>query len=206
MFSPLDADAVLEELGSKFPLALVRAVDSARADLRALRAWKPDWLVGLFQREVAGVIHARIWTYLTAELDGIDGITFRTDEPHREIAVSAAMGRTFRLRVKRHSDGDQISSYPTSSDLAFWDGKADASFEGLEEIHLAAGYRWDPTTADIGAPVISYREGKSNVIWAVEVDAGHGDAAVPMSYVPIPPSLPQVDFAASERDGESDTR
>lgn len=205
MFSPQDSDSVLGEIGSKFPLALVHATDAARDDLRELRSLKPDWLQGMFQREVAGIVHARIWEHLRAELDGVGGITFRTEEPYREVRIVTPLGRTFKVRVKRHSEGDRISSYPTPSDLQFWGG-AVVTFEGLEEVPLAAGYRWQAATNDVGAPVISYREGKENVVWAVEVDAGAAGGVEPLRYTPILPSLPQVDLAASVRDEESGTR
>ncbi|WP_211374002.1 hypothetical protein [Cellulomonas fimi] len=206
MFSPRESETVLSELGSKFPLALVRATDAARGDLRSLRRWRSDWLQGMFQREVAGIVHARIWAHLMAELDSVDGVTFRTEEPYREVRVVTPLGRTFKVRVKRHSEGDRISSYTTPSDVEFWGG-AVLSFDGLEEVPLAAGYRWEAATGDVGAPVISYREGKENVIWAVEVDAGQADAAAPLRYTPIaPPGLPKIDLAASRRDAESGTR
>ena len=205
MFSPRDPDIVLEELGDKFPLALVRATDAARSDLRELRTWKREWLQSMFQREVAGIVHARIWDHLTADLDGVEGIEFRTEEPFREVRIVTAFGRTFKVRVKRHSEGDKIRSYPTPSDLEFWGG-AVVTFEGLEEIPLAAGYRWEAGTGEVGAPVISYREGKENVIWAVEVDAAAAGGVAPLRYTPILPTLPQIDLAASQREEESGTR
>jgi hypothetical protein len=102
----------------------------------------------MFQREVAGIVHARIWTHLTAELDGIGGIALRTEEPYREVRVVTPLGRTFKVRVKRHSEEDKISSYPTPSDVHFWGG-ALVTFEGLEEIPLAAGYRWEAARGEI---------------------------------------------------------
>jgi hypothetical protein len=146
-------------------------------------------------------------SHLTGELDGVDGISFRTEEPFRVAAVSTPLGRTFTVRVKRHSEADRISSYPTPSDLEFWGG-AKVTLDGLDDVPLAAGYRWDAVTGQIGAPVISYREGKDNVIWAVEVDAGASGETVPITYTPILPDLPQVDLAADladERAEESGT-
>lgn len=206
MFSPRDSEAVLGELGSKFPLALVNATNAARDDLSELRQWRPNWLVGMFQREIAGIVHSRIWSHLTSELDGVDGINFRTEEPFRVAAVSTPLGRTFTVRVKRHSETDRISSYPTLPDLQFWGG-ARVTLDGLDDVPLAAGYRWDSTTGQIGAPVLSYREGKDNVIWAVEIDAGAPGGAIPITYTPILPDLRQVDLAAdlaTERAEESD--
>ncbi len=170
-----------------------------------MRAWQPGWFPTMFQREVAGIVHARIWAYLTAELEDVDGIAFRTTEPFREVRIVTPLARTFKVRVKRHSEEDRISSYPTPSDLEFWGGVA-ATFEGLEEVPLAAGYRWDAATGEVGVPVISYREGKDNVVWAVEVDADAAGGAVPLRYTPILPELPQIDLAAGVRDEETDAR
>ncbi|ROS78718.1 hypothetical protein [Cellulomonas sp. PhB143] len=205
MFSPRDSDIVLQELGDKFPLALVRATSAAGSDLRELRTWRPEWLQSMFQREVAGIVHARIWDHLTADLDGVDGIEFRTGEPFREVRIVTALGRTFKVRVKRHSEDDKISSYPTPSDLEFWGG-AVVALEGLEEVPLAAGYRWVAATGEVGAPVISYREGKENVVWAVEVDADAAGGVAPLRYTPILPTLPQIDLAASQRGDERGAR
>lgn len=201
MFSPRESEAVLEELGDKFPLALVRATDAAREDLSDLRSWRPDWIVAMFQREVAGILHSRIWAHLMSELEDVEGITFHTQEPFREICTTTPMGRTFKMRVKRHSEDDRISSYSTASDLEIWGG-AVVTFSGMEQITLAAGYRWISETGEVGAPVISYREGKDNVIWAVEVDAGIAGSATSLHYTPILPPLPGVELAAADRDEE----
>lgn len=202
MFSPHDQDRVLSELGDKFPQALVHATDAAREDLHAMRDWRPGWFPSLFQREVAGIIHSRIWAHLTTDLDGLAEITLRTEEPFREVRIASPIGRTFTIRVKRHSEEDQIRSYRTPQDVEFWGG-AVMTLEGLEEITLSAGYRWDSVTGEIGLPVITYREGKENVIWAVEV--ARGDAGVtPIQYTPIQPPLPRVDLASDLPDEEND--
>ena len=198
MFSAHDSDEVLGELGSKFLEGLARATDAAREDLRDLRAWHPDWVAQMFQREVAGFVHSRIWAHLTLLLDGVDGFAFTTREPHREASISGPTGRTFVVRVKRHNEGDRISSYPTATDIEFWGG-GQMPFEGWEAVSLAAGYRWASDTGEVGPAVISYREGKNNVIWAVEIDGGAADGSVPLTYTPILPDLPQIDLAAGIR-------
>ena len=193
MFTPRDRQALLDELGDKFPRALVVATDAARADYESFRRAYPDWVQGMFQREIGGIIHARIWAHLLPELEGVGGVGVRDREPYREVTVTTGTGRTIKIRVKRHSEDDQISSYPTPSDLAFWGG-AVVTFDGMEEVPLAAGYRWLAETGEIGSPVISYREGKLNVVWAVELERGGLQGIEPVRYTEIAPTLPEVDL------------
>ncbi|HEY0118225.1 MAG TPA: hypothetical protein VGC04_05540 [Cellulomonas sp.] len=126
-----------------------------------------------------------------------DGVTMLDQEPAREVCVTLDTGRAYRLRLNRHSDRNRVRSYPTRTDLAFWGAPASApTLDGMEEIRLAAGYRWDDETREIGATVISYREGKDNPIWAVEVEAGA--AAQPIAWAPISgPNLPEIDLERS---------
>ena len=146
-------------------------------------------------RGVANLIHERIWAHLVVELQPLlaDGVSLIDREPTREVAVQLETGRTYRLRFKRHSDRDLISSYSTRTDVAFWGGPAAGTLGGMEEVRLAAGYRWNAETRDLGATVVSYREGKSNPIWAVEINAG-GAGAAPISWSPASPNLPLVDL------------
>lgn len=189
---------MLDELGDKFPHALVTATDGAREDLQEMRTWKPSWFPSMFQREIAGVVHARIWARLQQELDGVGDIKLVTREPFREVHISTLMGRTYTLRVKRHREGDRISSYSTLSDVEFWGGVV-ATFDGMEEVSLAAGYRWNSLSGTVGQPVISYREGKENIIWAVELDHGV-ELGAPLRRTPILPTLPVIDLAGADED------
>ncbi len=131
--------------------------------------------------------------------------SLRSSEPHREISAVTSTGRTYTLRIKRHDSDDLVSSYPTPSDVAFW-AAGSAKFEGMEEVSLAAGYRWDHELREIGSAVISYREGKTNPIWAVEVGAAATDVK-PFSVRPILPTLPDVDLrdASSSDSGVSNS-
>ncbi|MEU4361014.1 hypothetical protein [Promicromonospora sp. NPDC023987] len=204
MFSPRDSHTVLDELGSKFLLALVRATDSARDDLASMRTWNPGWFPYFFQRDVACLVHSRIWAALMSELEGVDGVNLRTEEPFREVRISTVSGRTYTLRIKRHSEDDQIRSYATPTDIAFWGGIS-ATFEGMEEVRLAAGYRWLAASGDVGNPVVSYREGKENPIWAVEIDTGAAGSVTPIEYYPVEPTMPQVDLIQNEQAKDEDT-
>jgi len=204
MFSPRDSQTVLDELGSKFLLALVRATDSARDDLASMREWNPGWFPYFFQRDIACVVHSRIWAALMSELEEVDGVNLRTEEPFREVRISTGSGRTYTLRIKRHSEDDQIRSYSTPTDLAFWGGLS-ATFEGMEEVRLAAGYRWLAASGDVGNPVVSYREGKDNPIWAVEVDTGAAGSVTPVEYRPVSPTMPQVDLIQTTQAKDEDS-
>jgi hypothetical protein len=199
MFSPWDSQVVLDDLGDKLPHALMRATDLARQDYAELRSKFPSWVPRFFERDAANVIHPRIWAHLEDELDGVDGITLVSREPHRQINLQTSVGRTYTMRVKRHSQRDRIRSYPTLSDVRFWSGGVrQQTIEGLECINLAIGYRWHKDRREIGAAVISYREGKDNVIWAYTIDEGMADGGTPFTYTPILPDLPQIDLRDSQ--------
>lgn len=146
-----------------------------------------------------------IWAHLEDELYGVDGIEFVSREPHRQINLQTPVGRVYTMRVKRHSQRDRIRSYSTLSDVRFWSGGVKPTIEGLECINLAVGYRWRKDTRDIGAAVISYREGKHNVVWAYTIDPGSAGSAAPFTYTPIVPELPQIDLRDSQDSHQAET-
>lgn len=74
-----------------------------------------------------------------------------------------------------------------------WDSRRD----------LAVGDRWNSGTGSVGEPVISYREGKGNVIWAVALEEGRAEGA-PLRRTPLPPTLPWVDLATGLDEKEAD--
>ncbi|CCK64150.1 Conserved protein of unknown function [Mycobacterium canettii CIPT 140070017] len=102
------------------------------------------------------------------------------------------VGAHLRLRIKRHHAGDEISTYPTQTAIEFWQQGSQPAFPGLEEVRIAVGYRWHPDTRDIGAPLLSLRDGKDHVIWVVELD--EPAAGVKITWTPIQPTLPSIDF------------
>lgn len=154
------------------------------------RAWRPDWFPRFTQRFTAGFLHERIWDRLVRELEGREGITVVDREPHRELRS----GSRYLIRVKRHRPGDRISSYPTSGSNAFWSNGAQ-TFEGLESFSLALGYMWDNDARAVGEPVLSFRDGKENPIWAVQLRPD-GDAATGFTPYPVAPDLPELDLSA----------
>lgn len=192
-FDPSNEDLVLDELGEAFPAALIHAVDYAR-DRYAAFAASGLGLAPLFTpRTVANVLHDLLWYSLAQDLHGVEGITLVDGHPLRMI-VRRCGDREYRIRMKRHRERDMISSYPTKTDLKFYEGK-DQTFEGFEVVNLAAGYRWDQIFGEIVCPVLSYREGKANVVWTVEPSGETGVTALtPVN--PVPPQIDLIDVLA----------
>lgn len=202
---------MLAALGDKFLQALVGAVSGTRDDLSAMRAWKPGWFPPMSDRCLANLIHDRLWAHML----GLEGeqatVTMHESGATREIV----MGQ-FRLRLKRHHLDDRVSNYPTQTALDFWVQQNNGVLRGLEEITLAAGYRWDKEMKAIAAPVISYRDGQENVIWAMELLEGTaagtvsvpGDSgAIPITWTPVTePELPVIDVIGVGDDAGTRTR
>jgi hypothetical protein len=192
MISAENADAVLENLGDKFLIAFAGSVAAARSDIDAMCAWQPSWFPTMHSRCLSNLIHDRIWAHLLTTVEADQSATVRESGPTREVQV----GTNFLLRIKRHRTGNHISTYPTQTALAFYLQNQQPTLDGLELITLAAGYRWDEELRKINAPVLSYRDGKDNPIWAVELDepqAGTGTTAIRWTPLGVP-DLPQVDF------------
>jgi hypothetical protein len=199
MFSPPDADTVLSELGDKFLTSFAGAVTATRSDIVAMRAWNPGWFPGMSPRCLSNIIHDRIWAHVATAVDDDKSVSLLDNGPTREIQV----GLNFRLRVKRHREHDMISTYATQTALDFW-LQGPPALPGLELITLAAGYRWDADLRAILAPVVSYRDGKDNPIWAVELSEPI-TAAEPITWTPAGPSLPSIDLGELvEKEGEDE--
>lgn len=199
MFSSLKPDITLTGLGDKFLGALVSAVSSARTDLDAMRREHPSWFSTMHGRTLAGIIHDRIWAPLTADLEDDDTIVIVDDGPTRQIHV----GLHYLLRIKRHRYRNRISTYPTQTALDFWTQEQEP-LPGFELVTLAAGYRWDHDLREIQQPVISYRDGKDNPIWLVELEEPQdGVSAITWTTVPTGPALPEVQVG-DEDEGEEE--
>jgi hypothetical protein len=205
MFSdpyPTDVE-VVTELGDKFLEALVTALGGARIDLHDMREWRQSWFPTMHSRCLSNLIHDRIWARLVALIEPHAGAEVIERGPTREIAI----GRHLRLRIKRHHAGDRISTYPTRTAIEFWQQNND-TLPGLEEVRVAVGYRWDPVTRLIGAPLVSLRDGKDNVIWAVELsEPAEGEK---VTWKPIEPTLPTIDLGdlgddQADDEGEAST-
>lgn len=201
MFSYPLAEDVLHDLGDKVVGALVDATSAARSDLAEYRDAFPGWVADSSDRGLSNWIHDRLWAHLRRELTDVDSVDLLDQGVTREVTV----GLRYRARVKRHTGRDRVRSYATKSALAFW-AQSDA-LEGLEEVRLGFGYRWDPEERVIGSTIVSLRDGlDKDAIWAVEVDAGaSGAAGTSITWTPVDPSLPQIDlYEALTRDEEDE--
>jgi hypothetical protein len=188
MFSPHDPEFVMAELGDKFVMGVMSSTAGARNDLSELRSMKPLWVARMAERTLANFVHDRMWAYLVDAVGDAPAVFVRDEEPHRELTL----GR-YRVRCKRHDERNRIATYLTPEARAFW-GEAQLQIPGLQEIKLAVGYRWLREERDIGTPLISYREGWDNLVWAVELGEA-ADNATPFTWTPITdPSLPQIDL------------
>jgi hypothetical protein len=202
MFSapyPTDQE-VVDELGDKFLEALVGAVRGARTDIDDMRTWRQSWFPTMHSRCLSNIIHDRVWARLIALIESDAATKVIEKGATREIAI----GIHLRLRIKRHHAGDRISTYPTRTAIEFWRQSNDM-LPGLEEVRVAVGYRWDPDVRQVGAPLISLRDGKDNVIWAVELsEPAEGEK---VSWTPIEPTLPTIDLGelGAEANDEGDT-
>lgn len=194
------SDEVVAELGDKFIEAVAKAVQGARSDIGDMRIWRPAWFPTMHSRVLSNLIHDRIWARLVVAIESDPATGIRDEGATREIAI----GKHLRLRIKRHRIGDKISSYPTRTDLEFWRQNTD-TLPTLEEIRLAVGYRWDAEAREVRAPVISLRDGKDNVVWAIELS--EPAEGVKVTHKPILPTLPGIDFGdlAAETGDEGDT-
>lgn len=193
------SESVLADLGEAFVHAFVDAVDGAREDFAEFRAWKPSWFVGFTNRFTANLLHERIWDRLIKSVAQQDGIHIVDREPVRELRS----GTRYLIRVKRHHPGDRISAYPTEASSAFWSNSV-LTLEGLESFSLALGYMWDAEVRSVGDAVLSFRDGKDNPIWAIQL---RRDTSAPTGFTwsPIAPDLPEIDLTDVMREAEEES-
>lgn len=202
MFSHSPADDVLQDLGDKVVSAVVTANDHAREDYRVYREMNPQWAADHSERGIANWIHDRLWAHLGRVLDEVDDVLLISNGPTREIRV----GTRFLVRVKRHDAKDRVRSYPTKAAHSFW-AQSD-TFEGLEDIRLSFGYRWNSEERKMGDALIALHDGLgTKPVWAVKVAAAESTAASPVTWAPIEPTLPQLDLSdVAAEDGEEEGR
>ncbi len=196
MFSPHDQHAVISGLGDKFLEDLAWSVRGARGDIADLREWRPSWFPTMSERCLANLIHDRIWARLVASSDGNPAVETIDREPLREIWVS----QNYQIRIKRHRPDDKISTYPTAAALEFW--TQGSQLPSLESITLGAGYRWIHEERRVGPAVISFRDGKDNPIWAVDLDEPREGVGA-IGWKPITrPDLPEIDLFDAPTDNQ----
>ena len=87
-----------------------------------------------------------------------DDATISDEEPRREVYF----GSLFRFRFKKHDEQDLVASYPTDG---FLDFTVQDPPQLIQEVRLIGGYRWDREVSQIGAPLVSARDGRDKVLW-----------------------------------------
>lgn len=193
MKSVPEPDQVLEDLGEKPVQAIARCVARAKADLKSYREMHPQWAAEHSERGLANWINDRLWAHLAPEIEGIPGMDVVESGPTRETTV----GVNYRIRMKRHDFEGHVASYPTLGFLEFAT-QPKMQLPGMEEVRLIAGYEWDRDLRDMGAAVISLRDGKDNVLWKVELplvrddESGGeetGEVVTPQQPKPAPPTV-----------------
>jgi len=188
-------------LGDKVLDAIVAAVADARADLADYRRIRPAWVAQASERGLAAWIHDRMWFHLVSALDQLPNVGITDKGVLREFTIGPA-SNVIRFRLKRHHEDGDVSTYPTQLALEFL-AQADDMLECFEELHLIAGYKWDPDERAMGAPVISLRDGRSTVIWEHDL-SGRGSSAGGQGLPSVPkPSAPVVDPVARSADHAS---
>lgn len=78
-------------------------------------------------------------------------------------------------------------------------GPHDGMLPGMEEVRLAAGYRWDRETRSMGPALLSYRDGQDNVMWAVEIESP-ADAVTPIRVKQVDwPPPPRIELPSTRQ-------
>lgn len=194
-----DSEQVLADLGEPFVHSFIASVDGAREDYAAFRQWQPGWFASFTARFTANFLHERIWERLVRAVDGMDGIHIKDREPVRELRS----GTAYLMRIKRHHPGDRISAYPTETSSAFWSNSM-LTLEGLESFSLALGYYWDAELRAVGDAILSFRDGKNNPIWAIQLRSAAG-TATGFTWTSLAPDLPEIDLSGVVREAEEET-
>ncbi|MCW2843478.1 MAG: hypothetical protein JWN22_1394 [Nocardioides sp.] len=188
MVDPRNTQSVVEALGQSPLDAIGAAVRDTRANLATYRSTLPELAARHSQRGILNWVHDQFFANARAQFESnVEGTSVLDREPTRDIFV----GHTFRFRLKKHTDDDMVSSYPTDAFLAF---ALQDPPQLIQEVRLIGGYRWDSETREIGTAVLSARDGKSNVLWVVELaeTASAADGLVHFQPRGVDPNLPSL--------------
>jgi hypothetical protein len=189
MFSAQEPEAVLDELGDKVAIGLGRGVNRVRTDLDDYRRLHPEWVARHSPRGLANWLHDQLWGHIRAELHDLPGVHIRERGATRELMVH----NRYRVRVKRHDQLGDVSTYLTQTAIEFL-AQPSAQLPGLEEVHLIAGYEWDNDELKIVRPVLSMRDGKDHHMWVVGLPEPGDTQSGPVALPPTPaPPGPQIE-------------
>jgi hypothetical protein len=192
-------EQVLDDLGDKVATGLALMVARTRADLVLYRATFPGWVADSTDRGLLNWCHDRAWAHAVTIFDGAPEVSFLDQPPTRELFV----GTRYRLRVKKHDIDGAISTFLTQGALDFLEQEPEV-LDGFEEIRLIAGYRWDPELREVGAAVLSLRDGHDRVIWMHELDEPAGGAIATTTPI-LPTTGPRPPRIALPGDTDTDT-
>lgn len=201
MFDLEKSDEVLAALGQKAIDALGHAVAATRRDLEEYRRTFPRFAAEATQRGLHNWIHDRLFANALVEVDGMPDVAPIDREPIRDICF----GTLFRVRLKAHDDQDLVAAYPTRASLDFYSQGWQPTFPSLEEVRLVAGYRWDPDLRVMKAAVISLRDGREKVIWAVELLEESESGITHFAPHELPP-LPDIELGELGGQGLTEER
>ena len=199
---------MVSELGDKV-VAIVHAVNVAKKEFQQYRRQHPDWAGDNAARTLADMIHDWMWSDVKQQLDSLPHVSLTDKDPKREIAVQVHSPDrlSYLLRIKLHHLDGRTSSYQTQSVMDFELQGATETFPGWGEVRLEAGYEWDKNTRTMGAPVLSLRHGRNNVIWVHQLPdrdvSGAGDIVSPPAEPG--PTPPVVEVPAREPDDQTET-
>jgi len=190
MFDLQKSGPVLTALGQKPIDALGEAVAATRRDLAVYRSALPRFVAEASQRGLHNWIHDRMFANSLVEIDGMPEVQVIDQEPVRDLCF----GSLFRVRLKGHDYRDIVAAYPTRASLDFYAQGWQPTFPTLEEVRLVAGYRWDSDLREMKEAVISLRDGREKVIWAVELVQQHGVVGVRHFEPHDLPPLPEIEL------------
>lgn len=188
MIDPRNTQSVVEALGQSPLDAIGAAVRDTREDLLTYRSTLPAMAARHSNRGILNWVHDQFFAHVRAYFEAsVESVTVLDQEPTRDIFV----GHSFRLRFKKHTRADMVSSYPTEGFLAF---VVQDPPQLIQEVRLIGGYRWDRETREIGQAVLSARDGRNNVLWVVELAEATADDAGVVHFQPQAPddALPQL--------------
>ncbi|WP_460498228.1 hypothetical protein [Glycomyces tarimensis] len=166
MISHLSYEQVIEGLGDKAILGLLKAVEDTRHDYHEYRTGHSLWVVGHGEVGLALWLHDRLWDNCRKAFDDVEGVSLDDRENGRQIWV----GSKYVLRAKRHHRDGSISATERTGTESFWTQNSSALPE-LREVRLAFGYVWRPKTREVGDTVISMRDGIDNPLWYSRLEA-----------------------------------
>lgn len=186
----ISPEQALEALGSPFVAKFDSALDATRGDFARFKKQLPtQWWAHWTERALAGVIHDRLWSNLTHNIEEeVPGVSTSDNGTTRSICVNDRV----ILRIKRHTEEGQISGYRTRASGDFYMG----TLAGMEIENLAVGYEWLRDAREIGRAVLSkQRSTNAEPVWVIGLRPAAG-GIVSLPYDPIIP--PQSEFDLTE--------